>query len=132
MPEPVAQCAHASAVIGGKDLAVGTNIRDIGQGFVAETVFAQHGDRCLAVQGAIETLGELKLFCGLERLVTKNKYGVFVHAGTQLGQHLKVVKTGECHAGYLSAKDRREFPDKESHEGISSKGDKMITYSFCT
>ena len=83
------------------------------------------------MQGAIETLGELELFCGLERLVTKNKYGVFVHAGTQLGQHFKVVKTGQCDAGDFGAEDRGEFPDKESHEGKSSKGDKMITYSFC-
>jgi hypothetical protein len=111
VPQPIADGAHAQPVVGRQDLAVGADVGDVGQGLVAEAVLGEHGDRGLAVQRAVEALGEGELLLVLERLVAKDQHRVFVHAGAQLRERVGVGQGAQADAGHLGAQHRREFLD---------------------
>ena len=84
MPQPIAEAVHALAVIGLIDVAVGVEVRDIGQCLVAQPALLEGADAGLGVQLAVQALGKGELFVVTERLVTENKNGMGVHPGANL------------------------------------------------
>ncbi len=80
VPETVAKAVGAAPVLGLEDSALGIEVGDVGERLVAEAALAEDRGPRLAVQLAVEALGESELLGIGEFLAAKHEHAMRVHS----------------------------------------------------
>ena len=104
VPQPVAERIFPAAVVGGEDLAVRADVRDVGQRFVAEAVLRDDARPGFRVKLAIQPLGERDLLVVRECLVMEDEHRMLVHRRADRGERSVI----ECFA----QRDRTRFAEE--------------------
>ena len=115
VPEAVREAVQALPVLRVHDLAARTDVRDVGERFVAEAALLQDADAGLAVELAVEPGGEVTLLIAGERLVPEHEHCVLVHAGANPLQGLVVVHLAQVDRARLGGEERVELAELERH-----------------
>src|SRR5439155_26627737 len=115
VPEQVAEPVHATAVVGLQELAALVDVRDVGEGLVAEAALAEGGAPGPRVQLAVESLRERQLLVVAERLVTEHEDGVVVHPGPDPRERLAVVHPAELDRAHLRDEVTVQRPERQGH-----------------
>src|SRR6266852_4296092 len=115
VPETIAERVLPPAIVGLHDLAVGAEVRDVGERLVAEPILRNHAAAGALVQAPVEALRERELLGIGERLVTEDEDGVFVHPRADPGQRLRVVNRAKLDRAGLTYEEWVHLPECQRH-----------------
>src|SRR5438067_3944586 len=116
MPQPVGQFEKPDAVVGGHDVAVLVEVREIGNaGAEPLLVTAAEVSRGAVRLQLAEMAGEGELLVVGDRLVAEHQHRVTVHAGFDRGDLVRAERLAAIDAGYLADEHRMQWADRDGH-----------------
>ena len=121
MPEAVREAVQALPAVSLQDLSAGIDVRDIGDGLVAEAALLQDADAGLAVKLPVQPGGEVALLLAGESLVSEHQHRVLVHAGPDLLQGLLVVHVAQIDRARLGGEEGVELAELKRHASVSRR-----------
>ena len=122
MPQPVGQLEEPHAVVGGDDVAVFVEVREIGHAGAEPLLAARpHMPRRAVCLQFAEMAGEGELLVIGDRLLAEHQHGVTVHAVFDRRDLACVERVAAIDAGDLADEHRMQRPDRYGHAGYPAK-----------
>src|SRR5262245_48717003 len=120
MPEAIAQLEEPHTVLGGEDVAVLVEVREVCHARTEPPIVAllDVAGRGIALELA-EVLGKDELLLVREILATKDEDGVGIHPGLDRRDLGGVDRPGDVDAGHLAGERAAERADRDRHSSDS-------------